>query len=68
MDVELYVYDLSRGMARQYSQALAGIYIDAIYHTAIVFGGVECESTPTHLPSVASILTSTSISLAKAST
>lgn len=41
MDVELYVYDLSRGMARQYSQALTGIYIDAIYHTAVVFGGVE---------------------------
>ncbi|KAK5094283.1 hypothetical protein LTR70_004175 [Exophiala xenobiotica] len=30
MDVELYVYDLSRG-----------VQIDAIYHTAVVFGGVE---------------------------
>lgn len=41
MDVELYIYDLSRGMARQFSLALTGIQIDAIYHTAIVFGGVE---------------------------
>ena len=41
MDVELYVYDLSQGLARQYSQALTGVQIDAIYHTAIVFGGVE---------------------------
>jgi desumoylating isopeptidase 1 len=41
MDVELYVYDLSGGMARQYSQALTGIQIDAIYHTAIVLNRVE---------------------------
>ncbi|KEF53585.1 uncharacterized protein A1O9_10560 [Exophiala aquamarina CBS 119918] len=41
MDVQLYVYDLSQGMARQFSQALTGIQIDAIYHTAIVFNRVE---------------------------
>ena len=41
MNVELYVYDLSRGMARQYSLALTGVQIDAIYHTSVVFGGVE---------------------------
>ena len=41
MNVELYIYDLSRGMARQYSQMLTGVQIDAIYHTAVVFGGVE---------------------------
>src|ERR1700761_362328 len=41
MDVQLYIYDLSRGMARQYSQMLTGIQIDAIYHTAIVFNHVE---------------------------
>lgn len=41
MDVELYVYDLSGGMARQYSVALTGVYIDAIYHTAVILGGVE---------------------------
>jgi desumoylating isopeptidase 1 len=41
MDVELYVYDLSGGLARQYSQALIGQHIDAIYHTAIVLNNVE---------------------------
>ncbi|KAL2011422.1 hypothetical protein VTN00DRAFT_4140 [Thermoascus crustaceus] len=41
MDVELYVYDLSKGLARQYSLALTGVQIDAIYHTSLVFGGVE---------------------------
>jgi hypothetical protein len=41
MDVELYVYDLSGGMARQYSVALTGVQLDAIYHTAVVLGGVE---------------------------
>lgn len=30
-----------QGMARQFSQALTGIQIDAIYHTAIVFNNVE---------------------------
>ncbi|OKL58343.1 hypothetical protein UA08_06571 [Talaromyces atroroseus] len=41
MDVELYVYDLSNGLARMYSMSLTGIQIDAIYHTSLVFGGVE---------------------------
>ena len=41
MDVELYVYDLSRGLARQFSLGLTGIQIDAIYHTSVVFGKVE---------------------------
>lgn len=41
MDVELYVYDLSRGLARQLSQSLTGVQIDAIYHTAIVLNNVE---------------------------
>ncbi|KAI9718044.1 MAG: hypothetical protein M1812_004302 [Candelaria pacifica] len=41
MDVELYVYDLSKGLARQFSTALLGIRIDAVYHTSIVFGGAE---------------------------
>ena len=41
MLVELFVYDLSKGMARQFSAALTGVQIDAIYHTAIVMGGVE---------------------------
>ncbi|KAE8415839.1 PPPDE putative peptidase domain-containing protein [Aspergillus pseudocaelatus] len=41
MDVELYVYDLSKGLARQWSLPLTGTHIDAIYHTAIVLNGVE---------------------------
>ncbi|KAI4728657.1 DUF862-domain-containing protein [Aureobasidium sp. EXF-10728] len=41
MDVELYVYDLSQGLARMMSQGLLGIHIDAVYHTSLVFGGVE---------------------------
>ncbi|CAI7641408.1 unnamed protein product [Penicillium pancosmium] len=41
MDVELYVYDLSQGLARMYSQPLTGTQIDAIYHTALVLNGVE---------------------------
>lgn len=34
--VHLYVYDLSRGMARQMSMALTGLQIDGIWHTSIV--------------------------------
>ncbi|CAD0097656.1 unnamed protein product [Aureobasidium mustum] len=41
MDVELYVYDLSQGLARMMSQGLLGIHIDAVYHTSLVFGGAE---------------------------
>ncbi|KAI9763295.1 MAG: hypothetical protein M1840_000777 [Geoglossum simile] len=41
MDVQLYVYDLSRGLARQMSAALLGTHIDAVYHTSIVFDGLE---------------------------
>ena len=41
MDIELYVYDLSRGLARNMSAALIGVQLDAIYHTSIVFEGIE---------------------------
>ncbi|KAI9816862.1 MAG: hypothetical protein M1827_001507 [Pycnora praestabilis] len=41
MDVQLYVYDLSKGLARQWSRSFLGTYIDAVYHTALVFGGIE---------------------------
>ncbi|OAL17779.1 hypothetical protein AYO22_11307 [Fonsecaea multimorphosa] len=41
MEVQLYIYDLSQGLARQFSRALTGIHIDAVYHTAIVFNNVE---------------------------
>lgn len=35
-NVELYVYDLSNGMASQLSPLLLNIHIEAIYHTSIV--------------------------------
>ncbi|KXT16931.1 hypothetical protein AC579_4732 [Pseudocercospora musae] len=41
MEIELYVYDLTRGMARMMSRQFLGIQIDAVYHTALVFGGIE---------------------------
>lgn len=41
MNVQLYVYDLSKGLAQQMSRQFLGIQIDAVYHTAVVFGGVE---------------------------
>lgn len=41
MDVQLYVYDLSKGLARVMSMGLVGIQIDAVYHTSMVLGGVE---------------------------
>ncbi|KAL2845552.1 PUL domain-containing protein [Aspergillus pseudodeflectus] len=41
MDVELYVYDLSQGLARMYSLALTGTQMDAVYHTSLVFNNVE---------------------------
>lgn len=41
MDVQLYVYDLSKGLARVMSRGLVGIQIDAVYHTSLVLGGVE---------------------------
>uniref|UniRef100_A0A8C4N3I0 palmitoyl-protein hydrolase n=1 Tax=Eptatretus burgeri TaxID=7764 RepID=A0A8C4N3I0_EPTBU len=40
-DVQLYVYDLSRGLARQMSLPLLGRHIDGIWHTAIVVYGQE---------------------------
>ena len=36
MDVELWIYDLSRGLARQLSQQLTGQYFEYIPHTSIV--------------------------------
>lgn len=41
MDVQLYVYDLSQGMARSMSKQFLGIQIDAVYHTSLVFKNVE---------------------------
>ncbi|KAK9455186.1 PPPDE putative peptidase domain-containing protein [Dipodascopsis uninucleata] len=39
--VKLYVYDLSKGLARQMSMMLVGKQIDGIWHTSIVYKGVE---------------------------
>lgn len=39
--VKLYIYDLSRGMARQLSPVMLGKQLDGIWHTAIVVHGKE---------------------------
>ncbi|XP_042253557.1 desumoylating isopeptidase 1b [Thunnus albacares] len=39
--VKVYIYDLSRGMARQLSPLMLGKQIDGIWHTAIVVHGKE---------------------------
>lgn len=39
--VEVWLYDLSMGMARSFSQALLGKHIEAIYHTGVVVYGLE---------------------------
>jgi len=39
--VKLYVYDLSMGMARQFSQAFVGRQFEGIWHTGIVVYGNE---------------------------
>ncbi|KAF1957708.1 DUF862-domain-containing protein [Byssothecium circinans] len=41
MDVQLYVYDLSQGLARSLSQQFLGTQIDAVYHTSIVLDSIE---------------------------
>lgn len=39
--VQVYVYDLSRGLARNYSRMFLGTEIEAIYHTSVVVRGKE---------------------------
>jgi desumoylating isopeptidase 1 len=39
--VHLYIYDLSRGLARNLSQGLIGRQIDGIWHTSVVCYGYE---------------------------
>jgi len=55
--VTLYVYDISRGMARQFSAQFLGKHFDGIWHTAIVvfgreyfFGGGIMVSEPLQTP------------------
>lgn len=40
-NVQVYVYDLSHGMARVYSPMILGVSIDAIYHTSVVIRNKE---------------------------
>lgn len=40
-NVELYIYDLTSGMAAMMSQLLLGRHIDGIWHTAVVVYGRE---------------------------
>jgi len=55
--VVLHVYDLSNGMAKQFSQSLIGKTIDGIWHTGIViyeteyyFGGGILTDRPYQTP------------------
>ncbi|KAM0655968.1 hypothetical protein ACHAPH_008219 [Verticillium nonalfalfae] len=41
MEVALFTYDLSQGLARQMSQGFLGFQLDAIYHTSIHLNGLE---------------------------
>lgn len=41
MDVQLYIYDLSNGLARQFSVVMLGTYIEMVYHTGVILDGVE---------------------------
>ncbi|KAF4976060.1 hypothetical protein FZEAL_7238 [Fusarium zealandicum] len=41
MDVQLLVYDLSKGLARQMSMRMLGFQLDAIYHTSIQLNSRE---------------------------
>lgn len=41
MNVQLLVYDLSQGLARQMSMGFLGFQLDAIYHTSIELNGRE---------------------------
>lgn len=55
--VTLRIYDLSQGLARQFSPAILGKQIDAIYHTGVqvydqeyYFGGGICADAPGSTP------------------
>ncbi|TQS37451.1 hypothetical protein Golomagni_02071 [Golovinomyces magnicellulatus] len=41
IEVHLYIYDLSNGIAKQVSLGFLGKQIDAVYHTSIVMNGLE---------------------------
>ena len=39
--VQLYVYDLTRGMAAQFSPMLLGTHVEGVWHTGLVVGKTE---------------------------
>ncbi|CAL8129037.1 unnamed protein product [Orchesella dallaii] len=39
--VQLYIYDLSKGMVRAISQSLLGVQLDGLWHTGVVIFGRE---------------------------
>lgn len=56
--VQLYVYDLSHGLASVYSTAMVGVHLDGVWHTSVVIDGeetyfqagvVQCPAGKTHL-------------------
>jgi hypothetical protein len=40
-DIYLYVYDLTKGMAKQFSALFLGKHLDGVWHTGIVAYGIE---------------------------
>lgn len=40
-EIKLHVYDLSQGMAAQFSRQLIGKHIEGVWHTGIVVYGKE---------------------------
>ena len=41
MEVQLYVYDISQGLTKQFGPTLLGIPIEGIWHTGVVVYGQE---------------------------
>lgn len=57
--VKLYIYDLSKGLARQLSPILLGKQLEGVWHTAIVIHGAEYffgGQGITHCPPAATLL------------
>ena len=56
--VQVYIYDLSQGMARQMGQAIIGRPIEGIWHTAVVVHGQVTQlrhlNISFHIPKVRS--------------
>ncbi|XP_017339233.1 desumoylating isopeptidase 1b [Ictalurus punctatus] len=58
-NVKLYIYDLSKGLARQLSPILLGKQLEGVWHTAIVIHGAEYffgGQGITHCPPAATLL------------